>query len=141
MLQEDSFLEDNEDCWDQHILELPVPTKEECKDIGLRDTTASGESPPAGATPGYLGQAKGVRPSDPCGSALSAGPGRTGPSLTCPADRSRQAGSDGVWRKCCLSAKADNRANVVCAMCSAEFCDADCFLLHSQICKECAAEN
>jgi hypothetical protein len=130
-LQEDSFLEDNEDCWDQHILELSVPTKDFCKtpDINLRESrTAPAEPPPA------LDQ----RSADTLASAESK---RVGCEESVAADRAQQSAapplteSGGGQRKCCESARAANKANVLCAVCSAEFCDAECFLLHSQFCK------
>ncbi len=134
-MQEDSFLEDNEDCWDQHILELSVPTKDFCKtpDINLRDArTAPAESPPE------LGQ----RSVDTLAPA-SADAKRVSCEDSVVADRGQQSAAaptltesgGGGQRKCCESARAANKANVLCAVCSAEFCDAECFLLHSQFCK------
>jgi len=123
-LQEDSFLEDNEDCWDQHILELPVPAKDFCKtpDGGLRELsssrTAPGEPPPERQPDGSSVAAKRTSLDGRRGGQTAEG-------------ESTETGQ----RKCCESARAANKANVLCAVCSAEFCDAECFLLHSQYCK------
>ena len=136
-------MEDNEDCWDQHILELPVPSKDYAKsaELGLRDAAAgrSGDLPyssssSAPTTTSNEDQLKGTArlavPSD---------------SLTTASRRRASAvleTADGVVvRKCCESAKAAQKANVACANCNAEFCDAECFLLHSQSCKESRVEK